>query len=101
MKILVKEPNKEFEVRTVRNELAALQAVVGGYIEAVHPTRPDLVMICNEEGLLKHLPVNRLLGYQFVGTVFFCGSKGDQFISLTPEDITYLKDQDRMTGLGV
>lgn len=52
----------------------SLGAVVGGYIELVHPLglQPPYCMIVNEEGLLKDLPLNRagslLYGTQFHGS---------------------------------
>ena len=52
----------------------SLGAVVGGYIELVHPQglQPPYCMIVNEEGLLKDLPLNRagslLYGTQFHGS---------------------------------
>ena len=38
-------------------ELSTLQGAVGGYIEIV-PTRDGRLLVCNEEGKLKGLPVN-------------------------------------------
>lgn len=38
-------------------DLKTLQDAVGGYIEAVTIT-PNMTMFCNEEGLLRGLPLN-------------------------------------------
>ena len=54
IKVFVKEPGKAPALRSVPNELAALQEVVGGYIETV-TVASDLVIICNEEGRLQGL----------------------------------------------
>jgi len=54
--------------------LAGAQKIVGGYIELV-PTAedPPRFIICNEEGKLKHLPINapasRIAGQLIVGDV--------------------------------
>jgi len=46
-----------------------LQAIVGGYIEIVHPIHlePPFVLVCNDEGKIRDLPRNRacslLYGY--------------------------------------
>jgi len=53
--------------------LAELQEAVGGYIELVpFPARPDMVMVVDEEGLIKRKLVNHvassLAGQPIVGT---------------------------------
>lgn len=81
---VVKEPGKEARMETIGNSLEALQAAVGGYIERV-TVAEDLVLIVNEEGRLKGLPVNcRVLGHDLVGTVVAVGVKGEEFCSLSP-----------------
>lgn len=60
IRVIVKEPTKEPEVREVRNSLPALQAIVGGYIEAIN-LDGTLLLLCNEEGALSPLPPNILL----------------------------------------
>ena len=79
IKVLVKEPGKEFEEKEVENKLEDFQELVGGYIETV-TIATDLVLICNEEGRLKNLPYNcEVLGRVFIGTIVLAGVKKDEF----------------------
>jgi Domain of unknown function (DUF3846) len=39
--------------------LGELQTIVGGYIEMVNTTDPNLLLVMDEEGKLKHKPLNR------------------------------------------
>lgn len=51
MKILLKEPNKPFEVKEIENNLETLQQLVGGYIEVV-PYKDNIAIICDEEDFI-------------------------------------------------
>lgn len=51
-----------------RSYLADLQAAVGGYIEVVWPRGYDLVLVVDEEGLLKGRPLNPM-GCALYGTL--------------------------------
>lgn len=61
---------------TLEDELHALQAIVGGYIECVRLT-DEAAMLVDEEGLLKGLPRNDLASLiarrQIVGTALIVG----------------------------
>ena len=39
--------------------LEQMQAVVGGYIQAIYPYHEEVAIVCNEEGLINGLPFNR------------------------------------------
>lgn len=87
IRILVKEPGKEAELREIPNTLEDLQCIVGGYIETV-TFAEDCTLIVNEEGKLQGLPVNfRIFGGVIVGTALFAGVSGEEFCSLTDEQI--------------
>lgn len=45
-------------LQEIDNDLHVMQEIVGGYIEPVRLWETDLIVICNEEGLLKGLPFN-------------------------------------------
>ena len=96
MKVVVVEPNKKPEVREIGSGLEAMQAVVGGLIEAVYPYEEPIALICNEEGKINGLPLNRCLRDAdgkiidvIAGTFFICGAPSDSesFTSLTEEQI--------------
>lgn len=87
IRVLVKEPGKEAELREMPNTLKALQSAVGGYIETV-TFEKDCTLIVNEEGKLQGLPVNfRIFGDVIVGTALFAGVSGEEFCSLTDKQV--------------
>ena len=70
------------ESREIENTLEELQRIVGGLIEVVTVTN-DMVIICNEEGLINDLPYNfTFLGTMFFGPVIFAGTDGEEFCDL-------------------
>lgn len=57
MRILVVEPTKDPYVKEIDGSLASMQAIVGGYIQAVEPfDDPNVLLLCNEEAKLLGLP---------------------------------------------
>lgn len=94
IKTVVCPANGMPEVRIVSNTLEAFQCVVGGLIETVTVSTGygNVVMIVNEEGVLNHLPGNNScpVGGGFVGDLLFCGSDGDEFASLTDDQVRLL-----------
>lgn len=85
MRAVVKEPGKPPAVQDINNDLAALQGLVGGYIEAVPLDR--FILIVNEEGKLMDLPPNFPWHADvIVGTAVVVAQKGDDFRSLTEEE---------------
>ena len=98
MKVLVVEPMKPCEAREIPDTLEAMQAIVGGYIQAVYPFQEEVAVVCNEEGRNLDLPYNRPLidesglPYDIVcGTFFMAGFSGEHFVSLTEEQIQKYK----------
>ena len=98
MKVLVVEPMKPCEAREIPDTLEAMQAIVGGYIQAVYPFQEEVAVVCNEEGRNLDLPFNRPLidesglPYDIVcGTFFMAGFSGEHFVSLTEEQIQKYK----------
>lgn len=89
MKILVVEPTKEPYEKEIQGTLEEMQAIVGGYIQAVYPFEDPVAVVCNEEGKLMGLPCNRLLKddagrpYDVLcGTFFVAGLDSEDFTSL-------------------
>lgn len=94
MKVLVVEPEKEPYVKEISSGLSSLQKEVGGYIEAVYPFEDPVAIICNEEGKLEGLPLNRALrdedGHVYdiiAGTFLIAGLNEDNFCSLDDAQI--------------
>lgn len=81
IKVLILPAEGRAAVKHVANELSELQKLVGGYLEVGHREGRD-VWICNEEGRLLGLPVNK---YEpdYVGDIFVCGTRGDRFADIS------------------
>ena len=97
MKILVVEPLRPCRVQEV-DSLADMQQLVGGDIEAVYPFQELVALVCNSEGKLLGLPMNRplldkdYLPYDIIrGTFFVAGLGQENFVSLTDEQIQRYK----------
>lgn len=77
MRVIVKDPERESEYREIDNTLEAMQEIVGGYIECISVDR-DIVIVCNEEGKMRGLPINMpWCGDLLVGTIIVCGTDDD------------------------
>lgn len=88
------EPGKAPVTIRITTDLESLQKAVGGDIEVVYPFEEEVAIICNEEGKINGLPLNRALYddrgkiYDVVaGTFLVTGLTEDSFGSLTPEQI--------------
>jgi hypothetical protein len=92
IKVLMVEPEKAPREAEIENSLESLQSIVGGYIEATYPFSDPVAIICNEEGKLQGMPLNRSLRdengsmYDVVAGAFIvCGLGDENFSSLSPE----------------
>ena len=95
MNVLVVEPGYSPYEKEI-NGLHEMQAVVGGYIEAIYPYEELVAIVCNEEGLINGLPFNRSVegGYGGVfGTFFVCGLGEESFDSLSQEQMKHFKEK--------
>ena len=95
MNVLIVEPGLLPYEKEI-NGLSEMQAVVGGYIQAIYPYKEEVAIVCNEEGILQKLPFNRSVpgGYGGVfGTFFVCGLGESDFCSLTPEQAAHFKKE--------
>ena len=85
IRVYYKRPKKNIVDVKIPNELEWLQGAVEGYIEPVTMKHgengmPDLVMLCNEEGVLKKMEPNFGWLYgEVVGPVLFVGAEGEEF----------------------
>lgn len=98
MKILIVEPEREPRTSEINGTLREMQDVVGGLIQAVYPFEEPVALICNDEGKLLGLPLNRALQlpetgeiYDVIaGTFFLCGAApdSDRFAGLTDDQLS-------------
>ena len=97
--IIVEGGKKPYEME-LENSLAAMQHCVGGLVESVYERGGpgQCALICNDEGKLLGLPLNRALRDEegqiydvIAGTFFICGAPedSDSFTSLTDEQVAY------------
>ena len=95
MNVLLIEPEKPPREAEIGSGLKAMQDVVGGYIEAVYPYDDPVALVCNEEGKLIGLPLNRKIeDYDIIaGTFFICGLSEDNFASLPPDLMEKYKEK--------
>ena len=101
MRVIVVEPKKKPMVQDVGSDLKSMQKIVGGSIQAIYPFDEPVALICNEEGNLLNLPLNRALRddegnvYDIIsGTFFVCAAPpdSDHFAGLSDQQAkTYLE----------
>ena len=87
MHILIVEPNRRPRRAEIPHTLDAMQQTVGGYIQAIYPFDDPVALVCNEEGKLTGLELNRLVAHQDIiaGTFFVCGIGEEDFCDLTDD----------------
>lgn len=97
MKILMVEPGREPRTAEINGTLREMQDMVGGLIQAVYPFAEPVALICNDEGKLLGLPLNRALRLEngqvydvIAGTFFLCGAPpdSDRFAGLTEDQLS-------------
>lgn len=102
MRIIYIETGKKPVVRRIKKSLREMQKLIGGHIEAIYPFNDTVALICNDEGKLMGLPLNRGLKhpetgelYEIIaGDFFICGAPvdSDEFAGLSDTQVeTYLK----------
>lgn len=87
--VLMVEPEKKPYMKEIGADLAAMQAEVGGYIQAVYPYEEPVTLVMDEEAKLTGKQLNRALRdedgdiYDIVAGKFFVVGLGESdFISL-------------------
>ena len=92
IKCLYIKPYELPEEVEIDKKLEAYQKLVKGYIECIN--LDDVVLICNDEGKINNMPLNRDIGFDIIaGPFFIVGDdyeRGD-FKSLTDEQILNYK----------
>ena len=84
LRVLLVEPGKYPRTVELADTLEAMQQAVGGLIQAIYPFQEPVALVCNDEGKLLGLPLNRGLRmedgtlYDIVcGTFFLCAAPTD------------------------
>ena len=96
IRILIVEPNKEPRQAKVEHTLQNLQNIVGGLVEFVE-LEHNVDLICNEEGKLRSLELNRAITNDIIaGTFFIAGQHKGETISLSRKQIRKYKKRFRL-----
>ena len=100
MKVLMVEPGKSPYETEIEGGLESLQAAVGGDIQATYPYEDPVALICNDEGKLIGMPLNRALYddggrmYDIVaGNFLIVGLGEEDFTDLSPELMKKFSEQ--------
>ncbi len=100
-RVILCEPGETAEVVEIEDELESMQDLVGGLIEPYDPfyseTDPryeNVILVCNEEGKLMQLPLNRAIVDEdgrvmdvIRGPFFLCYApvESERFLSIPPD----------------
>ena len=89
MRVVLVESGKSARPAEIGEELHAMQELVGGPIQALYPWPDKAAIVCNDEGKLLGMPSNRVVeGCGIIaGTFFVCGIHGEDFCSLTEQQM--------------
>lgn len=95
LRVLYVEPMKTPVVKDIKADLADYQQMVGGRIQHIYPFTDNVCIVCHEESKLINLLPNRLLRDEntgkpydvLCGNFFVVGIKGDNFCSLTEDQV--------------
>ena len=87
------EPGKAPYETQIGSDLQSMQALVGGYIQAVYPFEQSVALVCCESGKLDGLPLNRALRdadgdiYDIVAGSFFIVGLGESDFTDLPHEL--------------
>lgn len=95
MIVLLFQPGEKPALTEIDGTLESMQKIVGGYIQILYPFDDPIALVCNEEGKLLGLPLNRGLRDQtgkiydvIAGTFFLCGAPPDtDHLDSLPEEL--------------
>ena len=93
MNVLMVEPGKAPYETQIGDDLQSMQALVGGYIQAVYPYEEPVALICCESGKLDGLTLNRVLRdadgdiYDIVAGRFFIVGLGESDFTDLPHEL--------------
>ena len=95
IEVILLQPGREGKVIKIENDLDTMQSIVDGNIEIFMPFEDEVAIICNEEGKMMNLDLNRAIKGEdgeiidiIVGDCFLCYApiESEDFLSL-PEEL--------------
>lgn len=93
--VIICEPGEKARYADIENDLKTMQNIVDGYIEMLMPFNNDVCIVCNEEGKMNSLSLNRTIEDEngnvidiIAGTFILCWApiESEEFESL-PEKV--------------
>ena len=93
LRVIYVEPGKRAQTIEIDDDLKAMQNLVGGMIEEYMPFEDDVAIICNDEGKMLGLPLNRGIRGEdgqlqdiIAGDFFVCYApiESEKFLSMPP-----------------
>lgn len=94
MKVVRVEPYKPPYEKEIDSGLKSLQHEVGGWIQAVYPFEDPVAIICNEEGKINGMELNRALRdengevYDVIAGPFLLVGLGEENFTSLSDDMT-------------
>lgn len=92
IKVVLVRPGEVAKITEIDKGLVSYQEIVEGYIEQLCPFDDPVAIVCNEEGKIDGLELNRALINEqddiwdiIAGTFFVCGLGEEDYCSLTDE----------------
>ena len=103
IRVVYVEPGRLAREAEIGTELEDLQAVVGGFIETYYPFEEEVCIVCDDEGKFDGALPNRAVRNEdgrimdvIFGPFFICDCRGEEFGSLTDEQIQKYTDMFRL-----
>ncbi len=93
MNVLMVEPGKAPHETQIGDDLQSMQALVGGYLDAVYPFEQPVALVCRESGKLDGLTLNRALRdsdgdiYDIIAGTFFIAGLGESDFTDLPHEL--------------
>lgn len=63
--VIYVEPGKKARIIEMENKYSEMKKLVGGHIEQYMPFEDDVAIICNEEGKINGMPLNRAVFLEY------------------------------------
>ena len=99
IRVVLLEPGKLARVADIDASLEGMQRVVGGDIEGFYPFEEEVCIVCNDEGKISGMPLNRAVrdGKEILdiiaGPCFICDCRTENFASLSDEQLQRFSKQ--------
>lgn len=95
IRVVIVEPGKYAREAEIGTELSELQEVCEGWIQTYYPFEEMVCIVCNDEGKINGMPLNRGIKDNetgelidiIAGPFFICDCSGENFASLSQEQV--------------